>query len=240
MKKAILGTKVGMSQVFVADGTMVPVTVIEAGPCTVIQKKTVEHDGYDAIQVSFGTVREKLVNKPTKGHYAKSGVPAGRHLREFRLEDTSAYDVGSVIKADVFAEGDKIDVVGTSKGKGFAGVIKRWNQHRLKMTHGTGPVHREPGSMGPTSSPSRVFKHKKLAGHLGCERVTVQNLTVIRVDAERNLLLVKGAVPGPKGGLVLVRNTVKKLVVAKGEAGVSKNPQKASARNPQKASARSV
>lgn len=210
MKKAIVGKKLGMTQVFAADGTMLPVTVVEAGPCTVVQKKTAEHDGYDAVQVSFGSTREKLVNKPVKGHYAKAGVAAAKHLRELRLEDAASYEVGQVIKADVFAEGDKIDVVGTSKGKGFAGVIKRWNQHRLRMTHGTGPVHREPGSMGSTSSPSRVFKHKNLAGHLGVERVTIQNLQVVRVDAERNLLLIKGAVPGPKGGLVMVRETVKK------------------------------
>jgi len=210
MKKAIVGKKLGMTQVFAADGTMLPVTVVEAGPCTVVQKKTAEHDGYDAVQVSFGSIREKLVNKPVKGHYAKANVPAARYLRELRLEDAASYEVGQVIKADVFAEGDKIDVIGTSKGKGFAGVIKRWNQHRLRMSHGTGPVHREPGSMGSTSSPSRVFKHKNLAGHLGVERVTIQNLQVVRVDAERNLLLIKGAVPGPKGGLVMVRETVKK------------------------------
>lgn len=210
MKKAIVGKKLGMTQVFAADGTMLPVTVVEAGPCTVVQKKTAEHDGYDAVQVSFGSIREKLINKPVKGHYAKANVPAARYLRELRLEDAASYEVGQVIKADVFAEGDKIDVIGTSKGKGFAGVIKRWNQHRLRMSHGTGPVHREPGSMGSTSSPSRVFKHKNLAGHLGVERVTIQNLQVVRVDAERNLLLIKGAVPGPKGGLVMVRETVKK------------------------------
>ena len=209
MKKAILGRKLGMSQVFADNGTMIPVTVIEAGPCKVIQKKTKEHDGYDAIQVSFGAIREKLVNKPMKGHYKKADAAAARYLREFRLEDCSAYEVGAEIKADIFAAGDKIDVIGKSKGKGFAGVIKRWNQARLRMSHGTGPVHREPGSMGSTSSPSRVFKHKRLAGHLGCERVTIQNLTVVRADADRNLLLVKGAVPGPKGGLVTVRNTVK-------------------------------
>ena len=209
MKKAILGKKLGMSQVFAADGTMLPVTVIEAGPCTVVQKKTKEHDGYDAIQVSFGEIREKLVNKPKKGHFKKAGAAPARYLREFLLEDTSSYEVGSKITADVFAEGDKVDVFGKSKGKGFAGVIKRWNQACLRMTHGTGPVHREPGSMGSTSNPSRVFKHKKLPGHLGNERVTIQNLAVVRVDAARNLILVKGAIPGPKGGLVTVRNTVK-------------------------------
>ena len=209
MKKAILGKKLGMSQVFAADGTMLPVTVIEAGPCTVVQKKTREHDGYDAIQISFGEIREKLVNKPQKGHFKKAGEAPARYLREFCLEDTSSFEVGSKITAEAFAEGDRVDVVGTSKGKGFAGVIKRWNQARLRMTHGTGPVHREPGSMGSTSNPSRVFKQKRLPGHLGNERVTIQNLAVVRVDAARNLILVKGAIPGPKGGLVTVRNTVK-------------------------------
>jgi len=209
MKKAILGKKLGMSQVFAADGTMLPVTVIEAGPCTVVQKKTKEHDGYDAIQVSFGNIREKLVNKPQKGHFKKADAVPTRYLRELRVDDAATYEVGAKITADTFAEGDKVDVIGTSKGKGFAGVIKRWNQHRLKMSHGTGPVHREPGSMSANSSPSRVFKHKHLAGHLGCERVTVQNLSVVRVDTARNLILVKGAVPGPKGGLVSVRDTVK-------------------------------
>jgi large subunit ribosomal protein L3 len=210
MKKAILGKKIGMTQVFAENGIMLPVTVIEAGPCTVVQKKTAEKDGYNAVQVSFDTdIREKLINKPTKGHYAKAGVKPARHLKELKLEDAASYEVGQVISADIFAAGDKIDVVGISKGKGFAGVIKRWNQHRLRMSHGTGPVHREPGSMGSTSNPSRVFKHKNLAGHLGCERVTIQNLEVVRVDAEKNLLLVKGAVPGAKGGLVTVRETVK-------------------------------
>lgn len=209
MKKAILGKKLGMSQVFAADGTMLPVTVIEAGPCTVVQKKTKEHDGYDAIQVSFGEIREKLVNKPKKGHFKKAGTAPARFLREFRLEDAASFEVGAKITAEAFAEGDRVDVIGTSKGKGFAGVIKRWNQARLRMTHGTGPVHREPGSMGSTSNPSRVFKQKRLPGHLGSERVTIQNLAVVRVDAARNLILVKGAIPGPKGGLVTVRNTVK-------------------------------
>lgn len=209
MKKAILGKKLGMSQVFAADGTLIPVTVIEAGPCTVVQKKTREHDGYDAIQVSCGEIREKLVNKPQKGHFKKAGVAPARYLRELRLEDISSYEVGARITADTFAEGDRVDVIGTSKGKGFAGVIKRWNQARLKMSHGTGPVHREPGSMGANSSPSRVFKQRHMPGHLGHERVTIQNLAVVRVDAARNLILVKGAVPGPKGGLVTVRSTVK-------------------------------
>ena len=208
MKKAILGKKIGMTQMFRADGTMIPVTVIEAGPCPVIQKKTVGTDGYEAVQVGFGELREKLSNKPRTGHFAKAGVKPLRYMREFKLDDANSYQVGQVIKADLFTEGDKIDVRGVSKGKGFQGVIKRHNQHRGKMTHGS-HYHRGVGSMSANSSPSRVFKHKNLPGHMGSETVTVQNLEVVRVDAERNLLLVKGAVPGPKGGLVSVTSTVK-------------------------------
>ena len=208
MKKAILGKKIGMTQMFRTDGTMIPVTVIEAGPCPVIQKKTVGTDGYEAVQVGFGELREKLSNKPRTGHFAKAGVKPLRYMREFKLEDAASYEVGQVIKADVFAEGDKIDVRGISKGKGFQGVVKRWNQARGKMTHGS-HFHRAPGSMSANSSPSRVFKHKNLPGHMGNVTVTVQNLEVVRVDAERNLLLVKGAVPGPKGGLVALTSTVK-------------------------------
>ena len=208
MKKAILGKKVGMTQMFRADGTMIPVTVIEAGPCPVIQKKTVGTDGYEAVQVGFSELREKLSNKPRTGHFAKAGVKPLRYMREFKLDDANSYQVGQVIKADLFTEGDKIDVRGVSKGKGFQGVIKRHNQHRGKMTHGS-HYHRGVGSMSANSSPSRVFKHKNLPGHMGSETVTVQNLEVVRVDAERNLLLVKGAVPGPKGGLVSVTSTVK-------------------------------
>ncbi len=208
MKKAILGKKIGMTQMFRADGTMIPVTVIQAGPCPVIQKKTVGTDGYDAVQVGFGELREKLSNKPNTGHFAKAGIKPLRYMREFKLDDATSYTVGQVIKADMFAEGDKIDVRGVSKGKGFQGVIKRWNQNRGKMTHGS-HYHRGVGSMSANSSPSRVFKTKNLPGHMGSETVTVQNLEVVRVDAERNLLLVKGAVPGPKGGLVTVTSTVK-------------------------------
>ena len=208
MKKAILGKKIGMTQMFRADGTMIPVTVIEAGPCPVIQKKTVGTDGYEAVQVGFGELREKRSNKPRTGHFAKAGVKPLRYMREFKLDDAASYEVGQVIKADVFAEGDKIDIRGTSKGKGFAGVIKRHNQTRGKMTHGS-HYHRGVGSMSANSSPSRVFKSKNLPGHMGTETVTVQNLEVVRVDAERNLLLVKGAVPGPKGGLVALTSTVK-------------------------------
>ena len=208
MKKAILGKKIGMTQMFRADGTMIPVTVIEAGPCPIIQKKTMGTDGYEAVQVGYGELREKLSNKPRTGHFAKAGVKPLRYMREFKLDDASSYSVGQVIKADMFAEGDKIDVRGISKGKGFQGVIKRWNQNRGKMTHGS-HYHRGVGSMSANSSPSRVFKHKNLPGHMGNETVTIQNLEVVRVDAERNLLLVKGAVPGPKGGLVSVTSTVK-------------------------------
>ncbi len=208
MKKAILGTKVGMTQMFREDGTMIPVTVVLAGPCPVVQKKTAEHDGYEAIQVAFKPVREKLVTKPEMGHLKKAGVGAHRYVREFKLDDTASYEVGQVISADVFANGDKVDVVGTSKGKGFAGNIKRWNQARGRKTHGS-HSYRVAGSMGACTYPGEVFKTKHLPGHMGHERVTVQNLEVVRVDAERNLLLIKGALPGAKGGLLMVKETVK-------------------------------
>ena len=208
MKKAILGKKIGMTQFFRADGTMIPVTVIEAGPCPVVQKKTVANEGYDSVQLGFAELRDKLANKPRKGHFAKANVKAMRYLREFRLEDAVSYEVGQIVKADVFAEGDKVDISGTSKGKGFAGVVKRHGQGRGRMTHGS-HFHRAPGSMSACSDPSRVSKTKNLPGHMGSEHVTVQNLEVVRVDAERNLLLVKGAVPGAKGGLVTVKSTVK-------------------------------
>lgn len=209
MKKAILGKKIGMTQIFDENGKVVPVTVVEAGPCVVSQKKTVETDGYNAVQIGFGDVRPKLVNKPMKGHFDKSDVAPKKVLRECRLEDISSYNVGDIIKADVFANGEKVDVVGTSKGKGYAGVIKRWNFGRLKETHGTGPVVRKGGSIGACSDPSRVFKGKKMSGHLGAERVTVQNLTVAKVDAENNLIAIKGAVPGPNGGIVMISDSVK-------------------------------
>ena len=209
MQKAIIGKKIGMTQIFDATGKVIPVTVIEAGPCPVVQKKTVEIDGYEAVQVGFGEKKEKLSNKPEMGHFKKAGVSVRKVLKELRLADISALNVGDEIKCDVFAEGDRVDVTGTSKGKGYAGVIKRWGTHRLKETHGTGPVHRHPGSMGACSTPSRVMKGKKLPGHLGAERVTVQNLDVVRIDTERNLILVKGAVPGPRGGIVTIKNTVK-------------------------------
>ncbi len=208
MQKAILGRKIGMTQVFTEDGVVIPVTVIEAGPVAVVQKKTVENDGYEAIQVGFENAKEKAVTKPLKGHFAKAGVALKKVLREFRLDDCSSYNVGDQITAEVFAAGEKVDVTGTSKGKGFAGSIKRWGSHRGPMTHGSG-YHRRPGSLGACSTPSRVMKNKKLPGHMGVERVTVQNLDVVRVDNDKNLILVKGAVPGPKGGLLIVKDTVK-------------------------------
>ena len=209
MKKAILGKKLGMTQVFAEDGKVTPVTVIAAGPCTVVQKKTVDTDGYDAVQVCFEEKAERKMNKPLKGHFDKAGVAYARYLRELRLDDVSTINVGDVIKADVFEAGEAVDVTGTSKGHGFSGTIKRYNFHRLKETHGTGPVHRHAGSMGACSSPSRIFKGKKLPGRYGTDRVTVLNLDMVKVDAEKNLLLVKGAVPGPKGGLLYIRNSVK-------------------------------
>ncbi len=212
MKKAILGKKIGMTQIFLADGRLVPVTVVEAGPCTVTQVKTAEKDGYEAVQVGFGELTEqraqKLKNKPELGHFAKAGVPATRYLREFRLDDISSLKVGDQIKVDVFAEGDKIDVSGITKGHGFTGVIQRWNQHTGPMAHGS-KYHRGVGSLSANSDPSRVFKGKKMAGQYGNEKVTIQNLEVIRVDAERNLLLVKGALPGANGALLFVRDSVK-------------------------------
>ena len=209
MKKAILGKKLGMTQLFDEMGKIVPVTVVEAGPCYVVQKKTADNDGYEAVQIGFDDIKEKNANKPMKGHFAKAGVSAKRFLREFKLENASEMNLGDEIKADVFEAGEKIDVTGTSKGKGYAGVIKRYNAHRLKETHGTGPVHRHNGSNGACSDPSRVFKGKKMAGHMGTDTVTIQNLDVVSVDVEKNLLLVRGAIPGPKGGLVIVRNAVK-------------------------------
>ena len=208
MQKAILGKKIGMTQIFTEDGLVIPVTVIEAGPVAVVQKKTVENDGYNAIQVGYVDAKDKVMNKPQKGHLAKAGVSNKRILKEFRLEDDSAYNVGDEIKADVFQEGDKIDVTGISKGHGFAGTVKRWGTHRGPMTHGSG-YHRGVGSMGACSTPSRVMKNKRLPGHMGVEQVTVQNLVVVKVDADQNIILVKGAVPGPKGGIVTIKDTVK-------------------------------
>ena len=208
MQKAILGKKIGMTQIFTEDGLVIPVTVIEAGPVSVVQKKTVENDGYNAIQVGYVDAKDKALNKPEKGHLAKANVSGKRVLKEFRLEDDSAYNVGDEIKADIFAAGDKIDVTGISKGHGYAGTVKRWGTHRGPMTHGSG-YHRGVGSMGACSTPSRVMKNKRLPGHMGVEQVTVQNLDVVKVDAEKNIILVKGAVPGPKGGVVTIKNSVK-------------------------------
>jgi large subunit ribosomal protein L3 len=208
MKKAILGTKVGMTQLFREDGTMIPVSVVLAGPCPVVQKKSADHDGYEALQVAFKPIRERLCTKPMMGHFKKAGVGAHRYTRELKLDDTAAYEVGQVITADIFANGDYVDVSGTSKGKGFAGNIKRWNQARGRKTHGS-HSYRVAGSMGACSYPGEVFRSKRLPGHMGFEKVTVQNLEVVRVDANRNLLLIKGAIPGAKGGLVLIRETVK-------------------------------
>ena len=209
MQKGIVGKKLGMTQLFDANGNVVPVTVIEAGPCVVSQKKTVENDGYEAVQIGFGDLKASKVNSPMKGHFKKGDVAPKKVLREFRLDDCAALNVGDIIKADIFAEGDSVDVVGKSKGKGYAGVIKRWNFARLKMSHGTGPVARHGGSLGASSTPSRVAKGKKMAGHLGFERVTVQNLKVVKVDAENNIIAVKGAVPGAKGRIVVLKDSVK-------------------------------
>ena len=209
MNKAIIGKKLGMTQLFSQDGKVIPVTVIEAGPCPIVQVKTLERDGYSAVKLGFDQVDEKKLNKPQAGLFKKAGVPAQKVLKEFKLDGADAMTVGQVVTCDVFQAGDKIDVTGISKGHGFTGVIKRWNQHRLKETHGVGPVHREPGSMGAISNPSRVFKGKNLPGHWGHENVTVLNLEVVKVDKERNAILVKGAVPGPIKGIVTLRNSVK-------------------------------
>ena len=210
MEKAIIGKKLGMTQVFTDDGRVQPVTVIEAGPCYVTQIKTVETDGYNSVQVAYGEIKAKNVNKCQTGAFKKAGVEPKRVMKEFRYNDTSKFALGQEIKADMFAEGDIVDVSGTSKGHGFTGVIKRWNQHRLKETHGVGPVHREVGSMGPISSPSRVMPGKNLPGHYGVEQVTILNLSVVKVDKELGVILVKGAVPGAKNSIVYVRNAVKK------------------------------
>ena len=209
MQKAIIGKKVGMTQIFDEAGKVIPVTVVEDGPCVVIQKKTTENDGYEAVQLGFGDVTTKHVTKPMQGHFAKADVAAKKTLKEFRLADCATLNVGDVVKADTFAVGDSVDVSGTSKGKGFAGAIKRHNQHRLKETHGTGPVHRQAGSMGACSSPSRIYKGKGMAGHMGAEKVTVQNLEIVKVDSENNLIAIKGAIPGIKGGIVVITDSVK-------------------------------
>ena len=209
MKKAILGKKLGMTQVFTSDGLVIPVTVVEAGPCVVVQKKTTERDGYNATVVAFGETKESRVNKPAMGIFKKANVAPHKILREFKYENSNELELGSIIKCDIFAEKDMVDVTGNTRGRGFTGVIQRWNQHRLKMTHGVGPVHREVGSMGANSSPSRVFKNKNMPGHYGNEQVTIQNLEIVKVDTERNILLIKGCVPGPKGAYLTIKETVK-------------------------------
>ena len=209
MKKGLIGKKIGMTQIFDEAGNVVPVTVVEAGPCTVTQIKTMENDGYEAIQVGFGDVKVSRVNKPMKGHFDKADVAPKKTLKEFRLDSIDGIEVGNILKADTFEVGEVVDVKGTSKGHGTAGAIKRWNFSRLRMTHGTGPNHRHAGSLGACSSPSRVFKGKKVAGHYGHETVTVQNLKIAKVDAENNLIAIKGAIPGPKGGIVVIADAVK-------------------------------
>ena len=209
MKKGIIGKKIGMTQIFDEIGNVIPVTVIEAGPCVVAQKKTAENDGYDAVQLGFMDVKEKHMTKAEKGHFAKANVAAKKHLKEFRLDDCSAINVGDIISVDTFAAGDKVDVTGISKGHGFAGTVKRWNGKIKRMTHGGGPIHRHIGSVGANSTPSRIYKNKKMPGHYGCEQVTVLNLNVVKIDAEKNLLAIKGAVPGARGGIVFIRDSVK-------------------------------
>ena len=238
MKKAIIGKKVGMTQIFDEAGKVIPVTVVEAGPCVVTQKKTVETDGYEAVQLGFEDIKESKLTKPEAGHLKKAGVEAKKHLKEFKLENAAEMNVGDVVKADTFAAGDWIDVTGISKGHGYQGVIKRHGAHRTDMTHGGGPVHRHAGSMGASSHQSRIFPGKIGAGQMGNEQVTIENLEIVKVDAELNMIVIRGAIPGPKGGLVYLRNTVKNHKIKQAGADISKNPQKASGRNPQKASAR--
>lgn len=209
MKKGIIGKKIGMTQLFDEKGNVIPVTVINAGPCVVVAKKTKEKEGYDSVKLGFQDIEERKLNKPMKGMFAKAGVSYKKYLKEFRLEGTAEMNVGDVVTADTFEAGEKIDVTGLTKGRGYSGVIKRWGAHRLRMTHGTGPVHRQVGSMGANSSPSRVFKNKKMAGQYGNEKVTILNLEVVKIDADNNLIAVRGAVPGPRGGIVYIRNTVK-------------------------------
>ena len=209
MQKAIIGKKVGMTQIFDENGKVIPVTVIEAGPCVVVQKKSLEKDGYEAVQLGFQEIKERKLTKPELGHLKKAGVAAKKHLKEFRFEDVSAYGIGDELKADVFAAGDKVDVTGISRGKGFAGVVKRHNAGRTPTSHGGGPVHRHAGSMGSGTDPSRIFKGKIGAGHMGAEQVTIQNLDVVKVDPELNMIAVRGAIPGPRGGIVSLKNTVK-------------------------------
>ena len=236
--KAIIGKKVGMSQIFDENGHVIPGTVIEAGPCVVVQKKTSEKEGYEAVQLGYEDVPERKLTKPEMGHLNKAGVSPKKHLREFDLENAAELNIGDIVKADTFKVGDFVDVTGISKGHGYAGVVKRHGASRLKETHGTGPVHRHAGSMGSGTDPSRIFKGKIGAGQMGCDQVTIQNLDIVKVDPELNRIAVRGAIPGPKGGLVLIKSTVKTHRIKHADAGISNNPQKASGRNPQKASAR--
>ena len=238
MKKGLIGKKIGMTQIFDENGNVIPVTLIEAGPCVVTQKKTIETDGYEAVQLGFEDIKESKLTKPEAGHLKKAGVEAKKYLKEFKLENAAEMNVGDVVKADTFAAGDWIDVTGISKGHGYQGVVKRHGAHRTDMTHGGGPVHRHAGSMGASSHQSRIFPGKIGAGQMGNEQVTIENLEIVKVDAELNMIVIRGAIPGPKGGLVYIRNTVKTHKVKQAGADISKNPQKASGRNPQKASAR--
>ena len=239
MQKAIIGKKVGMTQIFDETGKVIPVTVVEAGPCVVAQKKTIETDGYEAVQLGFEDIKESKLSKPEAGHLKKAGVDGKKYLKEFKLEDAADMNVGDVVKADTFVAGDMIDVTGISKGHGYQGVVKRHGAGRVDMTHGGGPVHRHAGSMGALDA-ARIFKGKIGAGQMGDEQVTIENLEIVKVDADLNMIVIRGAIPGPKGGLVYIRNTVKNNRVKNVESGISKNPQKASGRNPQKASARNA
>ena len=236
--KAIIGTKVGMSQIFDENGKVIPVTVIEAGPCTVVQKKTSDKEGYEAVQLGYEDIPERKLSKPEMGHLNKAGVAPKKYLREFNLDNAAELNVGDIVKADTFKEGDFVDVTGTSKGHGYEGVVKRCGFAIQRKSHGGGPVHRHVGSRGSGTDPSRIFKGKIGAGQMGVDQVTIQNLDIVKVDADLNLIAVRGAVPGPKGGLVLIKSTVKTHRVKHADSGISNNPQKASGRNPQKASAR--
>ena len=237
MQKALIGKTVGMSQIFDESGKVIPVTVIEAGPCVVTQKTTAENDGYVSVQLGFEDTKESKLSKPEAGHLKKAGTDLKKHLKEFKLNEAESMNVGDVVKADAFAAGDKVDVTGISKGHGYQGAVKRHGAQRTPTTHGGGPVHRHAGSMGSTSTPARIFKGHIGAGQMGVEQSTILNLDVVKVDAELNMIVVRGAIPGPKGGIVYVKSTVKNNKVKNVETGISKNPQKASGRNPQKASA---
>ena len=238
MEKAIIGKKIGMTQIFDEAGRVVPVTLIQAGPCTVMQKKTAEKDGYNAVQLGFEDVPERKLTKGEMGHLNKAGVAPKKYLREFNLDNAAELNIGDIVKADTFKVGDFVDVTGTSKGHGYEGVVKRHGAAIKRMTHGGGPVHRHQGALAAGTDPARIFKGRDGAGHMGVDQVTVENLDVVKVDAEMNLIAIKGAIPGPKGGIVYIKNTVKNNRVKNTDTTISNNPQKASGRNPQKASAR--